>query len=667
MTVLVIAAFHGCAVVGTPDGGAYDETPPSITGSSPKDGATGVGGHKVSIEFDEFIKIENASEKVVVSPPQIEQPEIKVNGKRIQVELFDSLKPNTTYTIDFADGIVDNNEGNPLGDYCFRFSTGDVIDSLEVSGYVLNAMDLEPLKGMTVGVHSDLADSSFTTKVFERISRTDDDGHFTIRGLSPGKYRIYAVKDMDQTFGYSQRNEQIAWLDSVIVPSSELRYRNDTVFNDDLSVDTVLTVPYIRYMPDDITLLAFKAAPNQQYLTKYERAAHEKFTLQFAMPLDSMPLVKGLDFDESDAYIVQHTARYDTLTFWMKDTAVYYNDTLSISLTYLATDTAGVLVPTTDTLRLVPKKSRARILKDAARRAEEDAKQLEKDIKRLERLNDSIGLAKLLAPKTKFLAATLTQGASMSVADKVTLQFQEPVTFLSDSVIQVYKKSDSLWVEVPFLFEQDSLDIFKYNILAEWRPDETFRIDVDSAQIIGLYGLHNNRMSGELKFDPLDKYSTLTVNVANPKPGYTVMLLNPSGKTVRQGVLKDGSVDFFFLKPGQYYVAMFNDVNRNGVWDTGEYENRLQPEDVWYISKDFTLKADWYHETEIWNVSETPRFRQKPENLIKQKGSKKQKDIHSKNVERMEKKADLKAKEEKKKADKKRERQERRQKNKENR
>ena len=191
LAIWAFAALSGCAAIGNPDGGPYDETPPKITNTHPENGATGYDGHKVTIDFNEFIKLENANEKVVISPPQIEQPEIKVVGKKIQVELFDSLKPNTTYSIDFADGIVDNNEGNPLGDYCFRFSTGDAIDTLEVSGYVLNAEDLEPIKGITVGLHSDLSDSAFITKPFERVSRTDGDGHFTIRGIAPGTYRIY--------------------------------------------------------------------------------------------------------------------------------------------------------------------------------------------------------------------------------------------------------------------------------------------------------------------------------------------------------------------------------------------------------------------------------------------------------------------------------------------
>ena len=151
LALIAFAALSGCAAIGNPDGGPYDENPPKITNSHPENGATGVKTKKVSIDFNEFIKLENANENVVISPPQIQQPEIKVTGKRIQVEFFDSLKANTTYSIDFADGIKDNNEGNPLGNYCFRFSTGDVIDSLEVSGYVLNAQDLEPVKGMTVG------------------------------------------------------------------------------------------------------------------------------------------------------------------------------------------------------------------------------------------------------------------------------------------------------------------------------------------------------------------------------------------------------------------------------------------------------------------------------------------------------------------------------------
>ncbi len=660
------AALSGCAVIGNPDGGPFDETPPRITSTHPENGAIGVKTRKVSIDFDEFIKLENANEKVVISPPQKEQPEIKVMGKKIQVELFDSLKPNTTYSIDFADGIVDNNEGNQFGDYCFRFSTGDSIDTLEVSGYVLNAEDLEPVKGITVGLHSDLSDSAFTTKPFERVSRTDASGHFTVRGIAPGKYRIYAVMDMDQTFSYSQRSEMIAWMDSVIVPSSELRYREDTIFTADGLVDTTLLVSYTHYLPDDITLLAFQPEPVIQYLSETDRSTHEKFTLTFALPLDSMPDVKGLNFDDTDAYILQHSARYDTLTFWMKDTLVYYQDTLSISVTFMGTDTAGLLVPITDTLNLIPKKSRERILKDAAKKAEEDRKELERQIRRLERSGDSIRLAKLLEPKKSFLNFSVSTGNALNVlTTKITLNFKEPVSFNSDSTFHLYQKADTTWKEIPFEVEQDSNNILRYYVYGEWRPEETFRLTIDSAGIQGLYGLHNNKTEGTFKFSALNQYSTLTVNVSNPKPGYTVRLHNSSGKVERIGKLDNGSVDFFCLTPSVYYVSMFDDVNGNGKWDTGDYDEKRQPEGVWYIKRNWSLKQDWIHETDTWNILENPLTEQKPDELLKNKSSKKIVDIHKKNLERLEKKTEKKESEKNKKERKRKERKERREKNKE--
>ena len=663
LAITAFAALSGCAAIGNPDGGPYDETPPRITGSHPKNGATGFNGHKVSIDFNEFIKLENASEKVVISPPQEMQPEIKVTGKRIQVEFFDTLKPNTTYSIDFADGIVDNNEGNPMGDFCFRFSTGQAIDTLEVSGYVLNAENLDPIKGITVGLHSDLSDSAFMTKPFERVSRTDSHGHFTVRGISPGTYRIYAVMDMDQSFSYSQRNEMIAWMDSLIVPSSEQRLREDSLFTPGGVFDTTVFVPYTRYIPDDITLLAFTPQPIQQYLSSAERPTHEKFTLKFSLPLDSMPEVKGLNFDEKDAYILQHSARYDTLTFWMKDTLVYYQDTLRISVTYLATDTAGLLSPTTDTIPLVTRKSHKSILREAAEKAEQEKKELDKKIRRLERQGDSLGIVKLLTPTIKFLNANVTTGNGLSLYRKVMLSFKEPVTII-DSAVHLYLKVDTIWQPVPFEIEQDSINILQYRLYGEWKPDQTFRISIDSAGIQGLYGLHNQPIESVLKFNSLDKYSTLTVNVANPKPTYRIRLHNTGGGIVRDSLISKGSVDFYLLQPGKYFISMFDDVNGNGKWDTGEYESKRQAESVWFISRGMTLKQDWTHETEYWNVNELPLPDQKPDELLKEVSRKKTVDTHKKNVERLEKKINRKESEQKKKERKRKERKERRESNK---
>ena len=207
--LMLMIVVYSCASMGTPDGGPYDEEPPKFVRSSPKPYATNNKDKKIAIEFDEFIKLEKTSEKVVVSPPQLEQPDIKASGRRVLVNLMDSLKPNTTYTIDFSDAIVDNNEGNPLGNYSFSFSTGETIDTLEVSGTVLAAADLEPVKGMMVGLHVDLDDSAFAKKPFDRVSRTDSRGRFTIRGIAPGKYHIFGLMDGNQNYLYTDTLNQL--------------------------------------------------------------------------------------------------------------------------------------------------------------------------------------------------------------------------------------------------------------------------------------------------------------------------------------------------------------------------------------------------------------------------------------------------------------------------
>ena len=660
LVIATIAALSACAAISTPDGGAFDEIPPRVTGSNPAIGATGVRTKKITIDFSEFIKIENASEKVVVSPPQKEQPEIKVNGKKIQVELFDSLKENTTYSIDFSDGIVDNNEGNPLGDFCFRFSTGDAIDTLEVSGYVLNAEDLEPVKGMTVGLHSDLSDSAFTTKPFERVSRTDSYGHFTIRGVAPGRYRIYAVMDMDGTFSYSARNEMIAWSDSIIVPDSEIRFREDSIFNDDGTLDTLQLVQYTRFMPDDITLLAFTAPQTNRYITKAERDRHEKATVIFSVPLDSMPDIEGINFNDSNAYVLQHSLRYDTLTFWMKDTMVYYMDTLRMGITYLGTDSIGNDLMRTDTLELVPKKSREAIVKEELKKAAEKQEELDRQIKRFEKNNDTLALQKLLAPPpVKFLNVKFDGGSGINPYKQIGFRFAEPVTFLSDTAVHVYQKKDSILTAIPFELEQDSIDIMAFRIYAEWKPEESYEVIIDSASIQGIWGLFNNRVDENISFAALSRYSTLTVNVVFPKPGYNAIIIK-NNKNARQLPLENGSADFFLLEPGEYYVSLLDDVNGNGKWDTGDYDLKLQPESVYYIDRKFTLKADWYHETDPWDVHEMPLTQQKPKELSKESKEKKKVDIHKKNVERLEKKASQIEADRKKKERKRKERQERR-------
>lgn len=626
-STLIVALITACASIGSPDGGPYDETPPVFLGSTPEPYALGVKEKRVTLEFDEFIKIEKAAEKVVISPPQVTPPIIKTNGKKIVVELDDSLKANTTYSIDFNDAIVDNNEGNPLGNFAFSFSTGDQIDTLAVSGTVLNASNLEPIKGILVGLHSNLADSAFTTKAFDRVSRTDADGRFTIRGIAPGSYRAYALQDANQNYIFDQKNEMIAFLDSIVVPYTETRMHQDTTWVDSLTIDTIRTVPRVHYLPDDLVLLAFTEAPTQRYLTKTERPALNKVNIIFSLGADSLPILSPLNFPE-DAYIVQTSTDYDSITYWMKDTLVYYQDTLSFALTYEYTDTAGLLVPRTDTLDLVPKMTRTKILQEEAKKRKEEEKNREKRMKH----GDSIPEPK---PQPKYLSIKIKGGTSMSLNSNVLIDFEEPIVHYSDTAIHLYKKVDTLWVEEPHLFRQRKNELMGYELLGEWRPELEYKLTIDSAAFHGLYGLHTKRQETKLKFKSLDQYSTLYLTVQNAQPGYTVQLLGSGEKVMRQQPVIKGQADFYFLTPAAYHIRVFNDRNGNGIWDTGLYENKEAAEEVYYFPGKIETRANWDY-TQTWNPMALPIDRQKPEEIKKQKSTTKER--KSKNAEREERK-----------------------------
>ena len=619
--VLLVAA---CASIGSPDGGPYDETPPVFLGSTPEPFALGVKDKRVTLEFDEFIKIEKAAEKVVISPPQITPPVIRTNGKKIVVQLDDSLKTNITYSIDFSDAIVDYNEGNPLGNFAFLFSTGDRIDTLAVSGTVLNASNLEPIKGILVGLHSDLADSAFNKKPFDRVSRTDADGRFTICGIAPGSYRAYALQDANQNFMFDQKNEMIAFLDSLVVPTTEIRMHQDTTWIDSLTIDTIRTVPRVHYLPDDLVLLAFTEAPTQRYLTKAERTDLNRFSIFFSLGADSLPLLTPLNFPEEDSYIVQTSLDYDSITYWMKDTLVFYQDTLSFALTYEYTDTAGLLVPRTDTLNLVPKKTRAKILQEEEKKRQEALKEREKRMKR----GDTIPEPK---PEQKYLSIKIKGGTNMSLNSNVQIDFDEPVVQYDERAIHLYKKVDTLWVNEPHVFRQRKHELMGYELLGEWRPGVEYKVAIDSAAFVGLYGLHTKKQESPIKFKPLDKYSTFYLTVQNAQPGYTVQLLGGGEKVVRQQRVVKGQADFFFLNPGTYNIRVFNDRNGNGVWDTGLYENKHQAEEVYYFPGKIEMRENWDYVQE-WNPTALPTDRQKPDELKKQKSVTKER--KSKNAER---------------------------------
>lgn len=615
-----------CARMGQPDGGWYDDTPPRVVHTDPADKGTGVKSKKVTITFDEFIKLEDATSKVVISPPQIEPADIKASGKKIVVELKDSLMDNTTYTIDFSDAISDNNEGNPMGNYTYSFSTGERIDTFEVSGNVLDATNLEPIKGILVGLYDDLSDTVFARKPFIRVSRTDSRGRFVIRGIAPGTYRVYALQDADGNYIYSQKSEMLAFSHETFNPYAKPDIRQDTVWRDTLRIDSIIRTPYTHFYPDDIVLRAFTALQTDRYLVKSERAEPNKLNFYFSYGNDSLPQLRGLNFNSDSAFVVDSNLKNDTITYWIKDTTLINTDSLTLEARYLTTDSTGTLVMQTDTLEMIPKMSYERRMKQEEKENEKWLKEQEKKKKKGEAY-DSIMPLKPLEPQ-------ISGGGTITPEQNIFFTMPTPLQKCDTSAIHLYSKIDTLWYKSRFEWLPVPGNIKKFELRAEWRPDIEYSLEVDSAAFVDIYGLVSKSIKQGIKVSSNDEFGSLIVNVSGQRDSATVIvqLLGSNDNVQKEAKVVDGAAEFFYLKAGKYYLKAFVDNNDNGLWDTGDYYADLQPEDVYYYPKEVECKEKW-DITIGWDLNATPVARQKPQAITKQK-SEQEKKLRNRNADR---------------------------------
>ena len=591
--MLLLTVIYSCANIGSPNGGPYDETPPKFVSSTPVPNQINYTGKKIEILFDELIQIEKPSENVIITPPQMELPVIRSAGKKAVIELKDTLKPNTTYTIDFTNSISDNNEKNVFENFSFAFSTGDIIDTLEVSGVLLNAENLEPMPGITIGLHNNLEDSAFVKLPFVRTSRTNDKGQFTIRNITPGTYHIFALNDVNRDYKFDQPGEDIAFLDSVIVPSFELTTRQDTTWKDSLTIDTIRTVGYTRFFPDNIELRLFKEKFERQYMVKPERPDEKYFTLRFNTKLDTVPVPVPINFTPEDStwYFVQQTEGGTAVNYWLADSTVWKQDTLQVQVSYPKSDSLNILRPQTDTVQLVLR-----------RRPAEKKKKKKKDEP------DPI----------VFLGMQVDAPSSMDLFDTISVTFNEPVLDINKEMFFLDQKIDTVWNTVDFDFFPDSTNSLNYFIRRPWKYGEEYRIEVDSAAIHSLYGKWNDFFTGEFKIKKEDEYGYLYLNINGVDTTAFVELLCSGDAPVRKAKVKDGGVLFMDLKPDKYYARIVIDTNGNGVWDTGNYIEKRQPEEVYYSPKMYEIMQNWQVE-ETWNVNSTPLAKQKPLEITKNK------------------------------------------------
>ena len=631
VTVVVGLLLVACASIGSPEGGPRDYTPPQMVKSSPEPGALNFKGNKVEIVFDEFINLKDQQKKVIISPAPKTQPLIRTVGKKVTIEFRDELEENTTYVIDFSNAIEDNNEGNQLDGYSFAFSTGDEIDTLAMSGIVLRAKDLEPMQHIIVGLHSNLDDTAFTHVPLERVSRTNDRGKFTLRNLKPGSYHVFALNDVDGDYRMA-RTEDIAFLDEIVVPSTGEYTSQDTVFTYDHRVDTVMTATHTLFLPNDLLLCMFNEGYRSHYVKQTARPEANKLHVLFGAPNDSRPKMEVLRpaDHQRDWHRVERTATNDSLFYWITDSAMIKTDTIIVAMTYLRTDTADRLVEVTDTVRFGYRKPNAQIKEEEkkAKEREERAKRLAQLLEKQEKavaqgkelsegeLEELKELQHVDPDEIPRLKMDLAKSGTLDVGDSIIFKFDTPIATINPAGVHLEIKRDTLWVpypSVPSVRPIDDLNPLRYWLPFTTQPDSVYRVTVDSAAVVSAYGLTNEKLSKELKVSGLEEYANVYFTV-NVKDGAFVELLASGEKVARTVPVQNGAFELLNVKPGTYYLRLTIDKNGNGKWDTGNYAEHLQPDEVYYYPKKLNLRRNWDLD-ETWNIYQTALDLQKPEDI----------------------------------------------------
>lgn len=600
LLIPLAALLYSCANMGTPQGGPRDEDPPRFVSSTPAPDAVNFQGSELVLTFNELVNVKDAFSKVTVSPPGGGAPRVTSSGRRIYVRFPDTLRSNTTYTVDFGNSIEDNNEANKLSNLAVSFSTGNELDSLRISGVLLDAYTLEPQQFTVVGVHpADAPDSAFTTLPLHRATRTDDRGRFTLRGLKPIPYRLYALADANNDFRRDNPAEAMAFYPSPITPFCERSITTDTTYNVALSkVDTVVEREYTRFLPNDLLLSLFDEGYKPQYLVKYERPDSARIRFIFNAPATALPALKVLNIPDAPAYRIEHTASLDTLDYWLTDPRFVRADTLQLSLAYTATDAKRLSSLRTDTLTLTKPKVKPR-------KGKRSRKQIEADS-----IEDA---------RNRLIGVTIRPSGTLHVYQQPSLEFSEPLFSLDSAALHLEMKQDSLWLPSQFLsITPDSTSAMRKWVLGmEPEPGATYRVRVDSLAARSISGRFNPSATQEFTVKKREDYVALTLRLVPDTIAGFVEVLNGSDNVVQRATVSHGVASFPWLAPADYYARFVADADSSGTFTPGSYELRRQPEDTFYYPGLISLKR--HDRSEQWNLFATPVDAQKPRRLVKNK------------------------------------------------
>ncbi len=588
VTVLAwIVIVSSCANQGVPTGGPKDSIPPILLGTTPVYKALNYKGDKVEFTFNEYIIPDGVSELLVISPPLTKRPTIRTKGKSLVIQFNEDLMDSVTYSLDFKNSITDNNEKNPYKNLRFSFATGDVYDSLRVAGRLLNAFNLEPVESGLVLLQNNLHDSAFYNVRPNYIAKTDETGLFMIDNIAPGKYNIFAINDANNDLLYNEGAEELAFFDTLIVPSAEFYEELDTLVK---GVDSMMILGHTHFYPEPIYLRQFSEDIFDQFMDSYKRETRYKCNVIFNEPVKDTFNINIINNEATNWYQLEPNEKMDSLVFWISDTTVANLDTLFMEFSYYMLDSAAQLYVQKDTVEMN--------FKDVV---------VEKSKKRRKSKEDDVDKPE---PIQQFNWTTDINSSAFDLNKNIKLTTPEPVGFFDSTQILLYLTEDTLKTPLKYNFEKDTSAWRQYSISFNWEPETSYTLEIDSAACENIYGITSKRLSKNLKTREEDYYGTVLLKITSvPCPMLVQLLKNNDDENVlaEQAIENDQTVIFDYLSPEKYKVKIIYDENGNGKWDTGSFQDKYHPEKVAYINEIVKVRSNWENAIS-WDLTEDLTF-----------------------------------------------------------
>ncbi len=561
LLLFVILVLIRCANPVTPEGGPKDTTPPALIKSVPPLYMRNFNASKVKIYFSEFIQLKDLNKELIISPPMQKMPDIKAKGKVLQIEFNEALKENTTYNLFFGNAIVDLTENNPLTNFQYIFSTGDVLDSLSIKGTVVSAFDLTPSKGINVMLYLDNNDTvpldsmPYVVRPYF-MTKTNENGEYILNNLPDKSYKLFALEDANGNLLFDQPTEKIAFIDTLVTPYYIPLPLSDSLVSDSLAGEENTDAVHELKL---YNLSLFEETDTVQRFLKALLVKKDEIMVILKLPTinpEVIPLNLPLNYDWS---LQEINKTKDTLTFWLKNID---QDSLKLKIS----DVNFVA----DTIDLaIVKKSRGRKSKE---------------------------------PDTEShkLAINFNFHGTADLDQPLKLTFGYPVTRYDVSRILLVEKEDTMQPLFSFTDEIKRAGLFDYRL----KPATAYEVIIPDSVFFDIHGWSHDSVTLKFTTKALEDIGNfyLETTVSDTSFNYIFQLLDKD-KVIRQEIINTGQkLSFKYLNPGTFKLKVIYDKNRNRKWDSGSYYKHIQPEEVKFFQKDITIRANWDVE-ESWDLS----------------------------------------------------------------